>query len=238
MAKFAAALIATVEAGTIAVTWSDCGDSDTHGKVQDLQPTSIETGTTAQVVGTGTLDEDITGGTFSAVVKAAGVTVVSCSGDASTDIVCKLPLGVGSISVNALPFPMSAGTLSINAEVKTISLIPAKLAITTTHVEAVTATGDKLACLDLNTNAGVDATGMPDCASSTCSSVCSCVESKCANLYDGCVADSQCNGILTCMLGCACDDTVCALGCVAGKDLDSVSAEVKTCGSGCLSTVV
>merc|ERR1711862_779598 len=153
MAKFAAALIATVEAGTIAVTWSDCGDSSTHVKVTDLQPTSIETGTTAQVVGTGTLDEDITGGTFSAVVKAAGVTIVSCSGDASADIVCKLPLGVGSISVKALPFPMSAGSTSITAEVKTISLIPAKLAVTTSHVEAVTDTGDKLACLDLNTNA-------------------------------------------------------------------------------------
>merc|ERR1739845_147596 len=81
-------------------------------------------------------------------------------------------------------------------------------------------------------------TGMPDCSSSTCPSVCSCVESKCANLYDGCVADSQCNGILNCMLGCACDDTVCALGCVAGQTLDSVSSEVKTCGGACLSTLV
>merc|ERR1712224_295777 len=81
-------------------------------------------------------------------------------------------------------------------------------------------------------------TGMPDCSTSTCSSVCSCVESKCANLYDDCVADTQCSGILTCMLGCACDDTVCALGCVAGSTLDAISTEVKTCGSGCLSTVV
>merc|ERR1712203_393234 len=220
-----------VEAGTIAVTWSDCGDSSTHVKVTDLQPTSIETGTTAQVVGTGTLDEDITGGTFSAVVKAAGVTIVSCSGDASADIVCKLPLGVGSISVKALPFPMSAGSTSITAEVKTISLIPAKLAVTTSHVEAVSDTGDKLACLDLNTNAGVESTGMPDCSSSTCPAVCTCVESNCASLYDGCVADSQCSGILDCMLGCA-------RGCVAGKTLDTVSTEVKTCGGACLSSVV
>jgi C1A family cysteine protease len=78
--------------------------------------------------------------------------------------------------------------------------------------------------------------GMPDCSSSGCESMCSCVESTCANLYDGCVADTQCNDLLTCMLGCSCGDLFCALGCVAGKTLDSVSSQVKTCGSGCASS--
>merc|ERR1739845_222570 len=78
-----------------------------------------------------------------------------------------------------------------------------------------------------------ESAAMPDCSSASCPSVCSCVESKCASLYDGCTADSQCNGILTCMLGCGCDDTACSLGCVAGQTLDSVSSQVKTCGAGC-----
>jgi C1A family cysteine protease len=38
------------------------------------------------------------------------------------------------------------------------------------------------------------------------------------------------------MLGCSCGDLFCALGCVAGKTLDSVSSQVKTCGSGCASS--
>merc|ERR1712048_745085 len=93
------------------------------------------------------------------------------------------------------------------------------------------------ACLSTQEH-DMEATSMPDCSSSTCPSVCTCVESKCSSLYDGCVADSQCDGILTCMLGCACDDTACALGCVAGQTLNSVSTEVKACGGACLSTVV
>jgi len=37
------------------------------------------------------------------------------------------------------------------------------------------------------------------------------------------------------MLGCSCGNVMCALGCVAGKSLDSVSSQVKSCASGCAS---
>ena len=37
-------------------------------------------------------------------------------------------------------------------------------------------------------------------------------------------------------MGCACSDVFCALGCVAGKSLDSVSSKVKSCAGGCAST--
>merc|ERR1739845_285388 len=120
------------------------------------------------------------------------------------------------------------------------SIVPAALASGTIAASGTVSNGDKFFCVNAQfTKQGeTHVTGMPECSSSTCPAVCSCVESKCANLYDGCVADSQCNGILNCMLGCACDDTVCALGCVAGETLDSVSSEVKTCGGACLSTLV
>merc|ERR1739848_124140 len=108
---------------------------------------------------------------------------------------------------------------SISSEVKTCGAG----CLSTTVVEA-------------GTIARVESTGMPGCSSASCPSVCTCVESKCDNLYDGCVADSQCNGILNCMLGCGCDDVTCSLGCVAGLTLDSISSQVKTCGAGCLST--
>jgi C1A family cysteine protease len=41
---------------------------------------------------------------------------------------------------------------------------------------------------------------------------------------------------MNCLMGCACSDVFCALGCVAGKTLDSVSSKVKSCASGCAST--
>jgi len=37
-------------------------------------------------------------------------------------------------------------------------------------------------------------------------------------------------------MDCSCGNVLCALGCVAGKTLDSVSSQVKTCASGCASS--
>ena len=107
------------------------------------------------MVGAGTLDEQVSRGSFNAVIKAAGIQMASCSGDTSKDIVCNLPLGTSSITVKALPFPLAAGTISVNAVVSTSALIPASLAVTSSHVTAVSPTGDSLVCFDLATNAGV-----------------------------------------------------------------------------------
>merc|ERR1711976_710649 len=63
------------EGGTLAVTWEDCGAQ--HATVNDVQPTSITTGTTATITGTGVVDEDVTSAHFAATVKAGGVKVAS-----------------------------------------------------------------------------------------------------------------------------------------------------------------
>merc|ERR1712084_32271 len=78
-----------VEASTLAVTWEDCGA--THAHVDDLQPSSITTGGTTTLVGTGVSDEDVTSAKFTAEVKALGVKVASCSGDATAYIVSNFP---------------------------------------------------------------------------------------------------------------------------------------------------
>lgn len=78
---------------------------------------------------------------------------------------------------------------------------------------------------------------MPDCSTLACPSTCTCVESACgADVYDNCVGDSQCNTLMQCLLKCSCGNVLCALGCVAGKTLDSVSSKVKSCGSSCASS--
>ena len=95
-----------VEAATLVVTWTDCGDADTHTKLTDLQPTEIITGQTTTLVDPGALDEDIAGAAGAMTLKAAGVKIASCSGDPSKDVVCKLPLGVGSVTMKTLTFPI------------------------------------------------------------------------------------------------------------------------------------
>merc|ERR1712151_982731 len=104
------------EAGTLAVTWSDCGAK--HATVTDLEPTIIQTGTTETLTGTGTVDEDVTSAHFTATVSAAGVQLTSCEGDATADIDCNLPLGAGTITVKAVSFPIVAGKTNIVTAVK------------------------------------------------------------------------------------------------------------------------
>lgn len=83
---------------------------------------------------------------------------------------------------------------------------------------------------------GVAAVG-PDCSTLACPSTCSCVESTCGNLYAGCAADSQCDGIMNCLFDCSCGNVFCALSCVAGKTLNTISSNVKTCAGGCASSL-
>jgi len=72
----AAALLVSAAAdsttgGTLAITWEDCGDTSTHGKVTDLEPKSITIGQPGTMTGTGTVDEDVSGGTFEIDVTAS-----------------------------------------------------------------------------------------------------------------------------------------------------------------------
>merc|ERR1719281_299117 len=44
--------------GTLSLTYKDCGSK--HGKVTGMSPTSFSTGTDVTIMGTGTIDEDLT----------------------------------------------------------------------------------------------------------------------------------------------------------------------------------
>ena len=145
-----ASALAAADAATLAITWSDCGAK--HATVTDLQPTSVHTGATETVTGTGTVDEDVTSAKFTATVSALGAQLTSCSGDGTQDIVCTLPMGVGKITVKALSFPLKAGSVSIPVEVQTSSMIPASLANVDIHIAATEQAGEDVICLDVHTS--------------------------------------------------------------------------------------
>jgi len=149
MVKILASLVAAAQAANLAVTWEDCGAK--HGKVTSLVPATIEIGSTTAVTGTGKLDEDVTSASFTAVVSAKGHKVVSCSGDGTKDIECKLPLGAGSVVVKALTFPLKKGKVEITTEVKTSSKIPASLANVDVHVTATDQNKETAVCMDVHT---------------------------------------------------------------------------------------
>merc|ERR1711881_327680 len=118
---------------------------DVHVTAEDQNSESL--------VGTGTLDEDVTSAHFTATVSALGSKLTECSGDGTTDIVCSLPMGVGKVTVKALSFPIAKGTVSIPVEVQTSSMIPKSLANVDVHVAAEDQNSEGLICLDVHTKA-------------------------------------------------------------------------------------
>merc|ERR1711982_70045 len=225
--------------GTLGVTWSDCGDSSTHAKVDDLQPSSIETGATTTLKGSGKVDEDVPSATFSADVSAAGVKLVSCRGDASTDVECKLPLGAGTITLKALSFPIAAGEVTIPVDVKVSSIIPPSLAKTSTHVTSSTASGDKLFCLDVNTaKQSLMVTDRPDCSAAACQANCECSYVKCSDQVDACLAAPNCASSQDCAFACACGDGACLLKCAASSPSVKALPLAKCITSNCDASVM
>ena len=56
-------------------------------------------------------------------------TLASCEGDGATDIVCKLPLGAGTITVTQVTFTIAKGSRQpFPVAVQTSALLPASLA--------------------------------------------------------------------------------------------------------------
>merc|ERR1711964_744144 len=97
----------------IGLTWQDCGDSSTHGKVTDLQPTTFSPGDDVSIKGTGTLDTTITGGSFEIKMDAAGLIHEDWKGDVCEAKQFSLPLGLGTVSWGGMSCPVPAGTLTV-----------------------------------------------------------------------------------------------------------------------------
>jgi len=136
-----------VTGGTVGITWEDCGDSSTHGKIKDLQPSSFTIGDDVTLMGTGILDKDIDGGNFAIHVEAAGFIKEDWAGDVCEAKTFKLPLNLGSVTWVGLECPVAAGTLSVPIGLKFASVVPAALAKGKVSASATSTTGDKLVCL-------------------------------------------------------------------------------------------
>merc|ERR1711982_307908 len=135
-------------ASQLKLAWNDCGDSSTHTKITSFSPSTITTGQTATMAGTGNLDEDVSGATFDLEMNTlAGK--VSCKGDASQSKTCHLPLGVGSLTFNAMSFPIKKGSTTVSVDLSLSAMLPGALAHTETKVTATATGGDKLFCMDI-----------------------------------------------------------------------------------------
>merc|ERR1719214_201610 len=101
------------------------------------------------MTGTGNLGEEVAGATFDLEMTGAIGKLVSCKGDASASKTCSLPLGTGSLTFDAMKFPLAAGSIPVNVEISLSSSVPASLQTTTTQCTASSSSGDKLFCIDI-----------------------------------------------------------------------------------------
>jgi len=134
--------------GILDVDWSDCGDADTKALVHNLTPSQLRQGKDEVIVGTGTLSEDI--GEEVEFESSMRLKFLNCAGDATKGKKCNFPLKLGSIEMKAVNVPLSAGDQEIDVDLQLAKILPDGT-VSTTHVTAVTESGDKLFCLDVNT---------------------------------------------------------------------------------------
>jgi hypothetical protein len=141
--------------GILDVAWSDCGDADTKSLVHSLTPSQLHQGKKEIIVGTGTLSEDVTEDIeFESSMR---LKFLNCAGDATKGKKCNFPLKLGSIEMKPVQVPLSAGAQEIDVDLQLAKILP-EGTVSTTHVTAVTASGDKLFCLDVNTGAAAAST--------------------------------------------------------------------------------
>jgi len=159
MAKFAAvtALAGAAFAGDVALSWTDCGDASTHGKISDVEPKTLTLGTTTTVTGTGSTDEAVSAGSFSASITAGGGLVHDTwKGDLCSASTHSLPLGLGEISFKGMSCPVAAGAASLALDVTLSASIPTSLASADIQLNGAATSGDKLICVKIHTQQALD----------------------------------------------------------------------------------
>jgi len=154
-----------VNGGTLDLTWEDCGDSSTHGKIKGLDKNSITLGEDTTVTGSGATDEAISGGDFEISAKA-GLISQKYTGKVCEAKVFDLPLGLGQIAWKGLSCPAAAGDISVAVGVKLAAIIPASMAKADIEVSATgSSADDKLLCMSLHTSSAIGT--QPVCPVST-----------------------------------------------------------------------
>merc|ERR1719146_269247 len=141
---------AFVQGGTLKLNWSDCGAK--HGKVTGLSPTTLALGQETAVIGSGNVDEAVTGGKFSLEVKAGGGIVhKTFNGNICEASTFNLPVGAGSITWDGLNCPVAAGKVSVGTKIKMAAALPASLARAAITIKGAGSKGEDLLCMGITT---------------------------------------------------------------------------------------
>merc|ERR1719443_1452156 len=107
------------------------------------------------MTGKGDLSEEVTGANFDLTMSGTLGQLLHCAGDASVSKTCNLPLGTGSLTFEAMKFPIETGSVPVNVDITLSSALPASLAKTKTITKATAKNGDDLFCIEIDSTKAV-----------------------------------------------------------------------------------
>merc|ERR1712166_332023 len=144
-----ATLASAAAASELSLTWSDCGAK--HAKTTDVSPASLTLGKETAITGTGTVDEEISGGTYDMELKAGGGLIDShFTGNNCEAKSFNLPLGLGKLPWDGIACPLATGTVSIGFHVTLSASLPPSLATSDIALRANDQDSEQVLCVDLH----------------------------------------------------------------------------------------
>jgi len=148
-------VIASASAGSaIPLSWNDCSDETYKTTIKSLTPDSVEIGAVTTITGTGTLLEDV-----SEDINFEGqleLKLEDCTGDAGQSKTCKFPLNTGTIGFQGFEFPVKAGEIPVEVDLKISKILPADALTSVAEISAVSASKGLIFCLNAYTKKSPD----------------------------------------------------------------------------------
>eukprot|EP00996_Jenningsia_fusiforme_P004835 NODE_5707_length_646_cov_306.174204_g5319_i0.p1 GENE.NODE_5707_length_646_cov_306.174204_g5319_i0~~NODE_5707_length_646_cov_306.174204_g5319_i0.p1 ORF type:complete len:158 (+),score=13.12 NODE_5707_length_646_cov_306.174204_g5319_i0:63-536(+) len=137
----------------VSITWTDCSTSGYHAKITNVSYSgSATTGAPFHAVGTGTVDENVSGGKASLSVSVNGVNILNREHSVCGTDHIDFPLGLGKADLSLLSCPQKAGRVQITMSSTLSNAAPDASAVI--HVHAGDQNGQDLICAVVNIKIG------------------------------------------------------------------------------------
>jgi len=141
-----------LEGGTMSLTWSDCSGGKAHAKTTSLEPTTMRMGQTTTIVGKGTLDEEVTGGTYEIDVNA------SMLRKKFTGNLCEpkkfrisvMGINAGEMGWDGMDCPVKPGANVVKMTSMLSASLPRNMARSTIRATAKDQNGNELMCIEVH----------------------------------------------------------------------------------------
>jgi len=130
------------------LAWWDCSN-DQYSRVLSVSPPAVTLGTYNLITASLVSKVVVNSGLIVAEIMSGSMVLSTCKGQLGLKTFCKLPLGLGQITLNAITMPIRVGKVDVTMNLVLPANAPALLKTATTHVTVKGESGHTLLCLDV-----------------------------------------------------------------------------------------